>query len=348
MNSLDTLKKLIREEIQKAIKSQINEEFASPILRKLLKGDPGKNKWSSGYSKEISQAFYNMSKIALDKVEDKDITKMLPLQAYKTMKKDNPNAIVFYISEKGGTNPYAKSTYDGKINPGTLLGIASGDNKFYSMNYPRWRNSEMGKKGPTMGLGTGDNLGVGKTGSGYGSTGLYNVKRVAEVADIAYVLDLTNLKTTKGTKEKIELRTSQKAGATAFMSASDFKKDNLSRYQAILRDRAASSPIDKDVLETIGLVSDAIKQGVGSLTTGKYDSIIVGQDPKGREVKASDAANFIRQVLDDYERYIQYAKQAKEAESGGSRSNYYSEEAKQYALSLKQKAIKAKNMDYAW
>ena len=96
------------------------------------------------------------------------------------------------------------------------------------------------------------------------------------------------------------------------------------------------------------MVSDAIKQGDGSLTTGKYDSIIVGQDPKGREVKASDAANFIRQVLDDYERYIQYAKQAKEAESEGSRSNYYSEEAKQYALSLKQKAIKAKNMDYAW
>ena len=44
-----------------------------------------------------------------------------------------------------------------------------------------------------MALGTGDNLGVGKTGSGYGSTGLYNVKRVAEIADIAYVLDLTNL-----------------------------------------------------------------------------------------------------------------------------------------------------------
>ena len=86
MNSLDTLKKLIREEIQKAIKSQINEEFASPILRKLLKGTPGKNSYSSGYTKEIAQAFYNMTKVALDKVEDKDITKMLPLQAYKTMK----------------------------------------------------------------------------------------------------------------------------------------------------------------------------------------------------------------------------------------------------------------------
>jgi hypothetical protein len=348
MNSLDTLKKLIREEIQKAIKSQINEEFASPILRKLLKGPAGKNSYGSGYPVEIAQAFYNMSKVALDKVEDKDITKMLPQQAYKTMKKDNPNAIVFYMSEAGATNPYAKDSYNKKINPGTLLGIATGDNKFYSVNWPKWRKSEMGKKGATMGLGTGDNLGVSKTGSGYGSTGLYNVKRVAEVADVAYVLDLTNLKATKGTEEKIELRTSQKAGATAFMSAKDFKNDNLRRYQAILRDRAASSPIDKDVLEAIGLVSDAIKQGVGSLTTGKYDSIIVGQDPKGREVKASDAANFIRQVLDDYERYIQYSKQAKEAESQGGRSNYYSEEAKQYALSLKQKAIKAKNMDYAW
>jgi hypothetical protein len=102
MNSLDTLKKLIREEIQKAIKSQINEEFASPILRKLLKGTPGKNSYSSGYTKEIAQAFYNMTKVALDKVEDKDITKMLPLQAYKTMKKDNPNVIVFYISTTHG------------------------------------------------------------------------------------------------------------------------------------------------------------------------------------------------------------------------------------------------------
>jgi hypothetical protein len=348
MNSLDTLKKLIREEIQKAIKSQINEEFASPILRKLLKGTPGQAKYSSGYTKDIAQAFYNMSKVALDKVEDKDITKMLPLQAYKTMKKDNPNAIVFYMSEAGATNPYAKDSYDKKINPGTLLGIASGDNKFYSVQWSKYRNSELGKQGPTMGLGTGDNLGVGKTGSGYGSTGLYNVKRVAEVADVAYILDLTNLKATIGTKEKIELRTSQKTGATAFMSAKDFKNDNLRRYQAILKDKAASSPIDRDVLETIGLVSDAIKQGVGALTTGKYDNIIVGQDPKGREVKASDAANFLRQVLDDYERFIQYSKQAKEAEAEGQRSNYYGEEAKNYALSLKQKAIKAKNMDYAW
>jgi len=347
MNTTEILRNLIREEVKKTLASRsLNEEFASPILRRILIGIPGKNGYGSGYSKEIAQAFYNMSKVALDKVEDSEIQKMDPSLAYKTLKKNGgENLIVFYISEQDKENPYAKDSYTKQIKAGTLLGIASGDNKFYSMAWQKYAKV----RSATMIPGTGDNLGIhNKSGSGYGSTGLYNVKRVSEIADVAYVIDLSNLKTTKGTKEKIELRTSQKAGAVAFMSAKDFKNDNLRRYQQILRDKAANSPIDKLVLDAIGLVSDAIKQGVGNLTTGAYDNIIVGTNPRGREVKASDAANFLRQVLDDYERYIQYSKQAKEAAANGVRSNYYSEEANQYALSLKQKANKAKTMDYAW
>jgi len=348
MNTTEILRNLIREEVKKALAGHsLNEAFASPILRKILIGIPGKNGYGSGYSKEIAQAFYNMSKVALDKVEDSEIQKMDPSLAYKTLKKNGgENLIVFYISEQDKANPYAKDSYTKQIKAGTLLGIASGDNQFYSMGWPKHVTSR--QKSATMTPGTGDNLGVGKSGSGYGSTGLYNVKRVSEIADVAYVIDLSNLKATKGTKEKIALRTSQKAGAVAFMSAKDFKNDNLKRYQQILRDKAANSPIDKIVLDTIGLVSDSIKQGVGNLTTGAYDSIIVGTNPRGREVKASDAANFLRQVLDDYERYIQYSKQAKEATANGIRSNYYSEEANQYALYLKQKANKAKTMDYGW
>ena len=348
MNTKEILRNLIREEVKKALTTHsLNEAFASSILRRILIGIPGKNGYGSGYSKDIAQAFYNMTKVALDKVEDSDIQKMDPSLAYKTLKKNGgENLIVFYISEEGGENTYGKNDYTRKIKAGTLLGIASGDNKFYSIAKPFW--SSASKQRPIMKPGTGDNLGVSKSGSGFGSTGLYNVKRVSEIADVAYVIDLSNLKTTKGTSEKIALRTSQKSGAVAFMSAKDFKNDNLKRYQQILRDKAANSPIDKIVLDTIGLVSDAIKQGVGNLTTGEYDNIIVGQNPRGREVKASDAANFLRQVLDDYERYIQYTKQASQAADGGNRSNYYSEEANQYALSLKQKAVKAKNMDYAW
>ena len=348
MNTKEILRNLIREEVKKALTTHsLNEAFASPILRRILIGIPGKNGYGSGYSKDIAQAFYNMSKVALDKVEDSDIQKMDPSLAYKTLKKNGgENLIVFYISEQDKANPYAKDSITKQIKAGTLLGIASGDNKFYSMGWQKWLSVR--DQRPIMTPGTGDNLGVGKSGSGYGSTGLYNVKRVSEMADVAYVIDLSNLKTTKGTSEKIALRTSQKSGAVAFMTAKQFKQDNIDRYTMILRDKASNSPIDKIVLDTIGLVSDAIKQGVGNLTTGAYDSIIVGRSPRGREVKASDAANFLRQVLDDYERYIQNTKEAKAAAEGGRRDSYYSAQAKEFALALKQKSVKAKNMDYAW
>jgi hypothetical protein len=354
MTTTEILRNLIREEVKKALANRsLTEDFASPILRKLLVGIPGKNGYGSGYSKEINKAFYNFTKVALDKVEDSDIQKMDPSSAYKTLKKNGgADMIVFYISEKGGENPYAKSNYDKQIKPGTLLGIATGDNKFYSINYPRWRSSERGKIGPTMSQGTGDNLGVGKTGSGYGSTGLYNVKRVSEVADAAYVIDLSKLQATKSTKEKIALRTTQKSGAVAFMTAKQFKEDNMKRYQTILRDRAAGIGTDmiiKGVQAAIQTVSNAMSQAVGSMTTGKYSDIIVGKDPKGREVKASDAANFLRNMLDNFERYVSTSKQAEEAKKAGyDGSSYYDEQVKSYALQLKQQITKANNMDYAW
>lgn len=336
--------KLIREEVRKVLAEQsLNEDFKSGILRTLL---------SRGYKNDVARAFYNMSKIQLDKVEDKHITKMNPVQAYKTLKKENPNVIVFYMSEKGGTNTYAKDSYSQKIQPNTLLGVASGDNKFYSINWPRWSNSEMGKKGPSMGTGSGDNLGVSKTGSGYGSTGLYNVKRVAEVADMAYVIDLTALKGAGlGSSEKIALRTTQKSGAVAFMTAKQFKDDNMNRYKAILRDKAAAGgneTIIKGVQAAIQVVTDALSKAVGNMTTGKYTEIVVGQDPKGREVKASDAANFLRKVLDDFDRYVRAGKDLEDAQKGGYRGEYYAEQQKEYALALKQKIQKANNMDYAW
>lgn len=338
------LRELVREEVRKILSAQLNEDFKSGILRKLL---------SRGYKNEVARAFYNMSKIQLDKVEDNNITKMDPVDAYKTLKKQNPNVIVFYVSEKGTTNPYAKDSYTQKVNPNTLLGVASGDNKFYSVNWPRYSNSEMGKKGPSMSVGgSGDNLGISKTGSGYGSTGLYNVKRVAEIADAAYVIDLNLLKTVGlGSGEKIALRTTQKSGATAFMTAKQFRDDNMNRYKAILKDRAASGGSDtiiKGVQAAIQVVTDALSKAVGNMTTGKYSEIVVGQDPKGREVKASDAANFLRKVLDDFDRYVRTGKDAEDAKKGGYSGQYYAEQQKEYALALKQKIQKANNMDYAW
>ena len=83
---------------------------------------------------------------------------------------------------------------------------------------------------------------------------------------------------------------------------------------------------------------------------GRYDQIILGQDPKGREVTASDAANFMRQLLDDYERYIRTMKQDEEnaKRNSDTRDSYYKEQAKSYALEIKTALAKIKNMNYAW
>ena len=335
------LRNLIREEIRRVISEQsLNEDFKSNILRRLL------TRLSNINRLDVAKAFYNMSKVALDQIEDSDITKMTAAEAYRTLKKSNPKAIVFYISEKGARNPYAKDSYFRDINPGSLIGIASGDNKFYSVEYNR-----RGNKGiVTMVPGTGDNLGVAKTGSGYGSTGLYNVKRASEVADTAYVIDLAALKSAgKGTAEKIQLRTTQKSGATAFMTASDFKKDNLNRYNEILKTRISnqgSDAIVKGVQETIQAVSNALSKAVGEKTTGRYNSIILGVNSKGKEVTASDAAYFLRNLLDNFERYISASNSASQAAQQGDRSDYYTEQQKAYALELKTMISRAANMNF--
>jgi hypothetical protein len=126
----------------------------------------------------------------------------------------------------------------------------------------------------------------------------------------------------------------------------------MARYREILKDRAAGAGTDmiiKGVQNSIQQVSNAISQAVGSMTMGKYSSIIVGKDPKGREVKASDAANFLRNMLDNFERYVNTSQEAaKYNKSRSSGSSYYDEEVKNYALELKKQITKATNMDYAW
>lgn len=340
------LRSLIREHVRSVLESQLNESFKSGILRKLLTS--GGSGWRA---QNWSKLFYNTTKVALDKVEDSDFTKMTPADAYKNLKKESSPKLAFYVSEKGSENPYAKDTYGKTIKPGTLIGVATGDNKWYEYSYSRYSRGQGSMTPMGSGRQSGGSIGIEKQGSGYGSTGIYNVKRGAEIADTVYVLDLLSIQQKYSTKEKVELRTKQKSGAVAFMTAKQFKDDNMSRYNEILRNKAAASGPDniiKGVQAAIQEVSAKMSAAVGNMTTGRYNNIILGQDPRGKEVTASDAANFMRNMLDNFERYIQYSKQDAEAKAAGSSSSWYAEDAKKYALELKKQIQKAKDMNYAW
>jgi hypothetical protein len=341
---LNILRNLIREEVKKSLatKAPINEVFASPILRRLLA--------QKTYRTTIAPAFQKMAQIALDKVTDDCITKMDPTSAYKELKKAGGKVVVFYVSEKGTTNTYAKDAYYQKIAPGTVLGLASGDNKFFDVNYIRY-GADANKQ--TMSAGkTGDSVGVQKSGSGYGSTGLYNVKRVAEIADVAYVVDLDKLKSQGlGTSSLAAQRSTQKLGAIAFKSDAQFKKENLARYREALQGRAAKGDVDTAVLEAIQQVTKQISAAVAGKSLSQYGDVLIGRNPKGREVTASDASNALNRLLQDFSRYSAARIEVERdnaASAGTGRASYSEAKVKEYALDIKNHCIKINKLDYGW
>ena len=338
---LNILRNLIREEVKKSLatKAPINEAFASPILRRLLA--------QKTYRTTIAPAFQKMAQIALDKVTDDAITKMDPTSAYKELKKAGRKVVVFYVSEKGTTNTYAKDAYYQKIAPGTVLGLASGDNKFFDVNYIKY-GDDKGKQ--TMSVGdTGDSVGVRKSGSGYGSTGLYNVKRVAEVADTAYVIDLEFLKDKGlGTSSLASQRAIAKQGAIAFKSAAQFKKENMARYQDALAGRAANTNVDKLVLDSIQTVTKQITDAVAGKSVSEYGDVLLGKDKRGRNVTASDATNILNRLMQDFSRYSGAVKEVEANKGAGQRNSYSEARVKEYALAVKNSAIKIKDLNYAW
>jgi hypothetical protein len=339
---LKSLQKLIREEVKKslAVKAPINEAMASRILANLLS--------QKTYRSTIASAFQKMAKVGLDKVPDSAVAKMDPASAYREMKKLTDEIVVFYVSEKGTTNTYAKDSYYQKIQPGTLLGIASGNNKFFDVDYIKYGDN----KGKTiMGQGgAGDTLGVRKSGSGYGATGLYNVKRVAEVADTAYVINLSDIKKQYDVTGLQAQRATAKTGAVAFKTDAQFKKENLARYREALQGKAAKGDVDTAVLEAIQQVTKQISAAVSGKSLSQYGDVLIGKNPKGRDVTASDASNALNRLLQDFARFCAARIEVeKEGAAGGTgRASYSAAKVKEYALDLKNHCIKINKLDYGW
>jgi len=56
----------------------------------------------------------------------------------------------------------------------------------------------------------------------------------------------------------------------------------------------------------------------------------------------------MQNLLDDFNRYVDYTEQSKREEEAGYSSNYYSREVKNYAKSIKDRISKINKMDYVW
>ena len=328
----------------------LNEAIKSSILRTVLsngkEGKEGKKNLSN-----LAKGFYNLSKVALDKIEDEDF--IISNDVSKIFKNYGGSShVLFFISDNEKENPYYDhnngSWNDYKVVPGggIVLAAMSGDRQFYANEWSRWSGGRAWSKNKK---GDEGQIGINHKYRGWGASGLNNGKRIAEMSDRVIVINLELIRQKYSTQQLRDARAAAKADATAFKSDKDFKQANLNRYHKILADKAASLPLDKMVADAIDKLAKQISDGLAKGEKTRYQEIKIGESPKGREVKAKDASQHMSNILDDYARYVDYIRQAEESEARyGEKESYYERESKNYAKNIKERINKIDSFDYAW
>lgn len=285
----------------------------------------------------VLKGLYGFTKVKLDQVTDDQLLEMTPEEAYKSKR---PNALFFYIVDNEKQNPYADrdSFSSTKVIPGnTLIAVADGNNRFYGIE---WSSKYSADRGMTLRANDGDDIGMNKKYKGFDASGLYNVKRIADVADRVLVFDYSIL---PSSAEERAARAAAKAGATAFMDDKKFKAENMKRYREILATRASKDDIDGMVEKAVEMVSKHIQDSLKNKTMGRWDQLIIGLDKRGREISMQDAGNVIKNILDDYNNYSSSKKEAERYDNGFAKGRVA-----EYAKSIKDRFRKIENKDYAW
>lgn len=347
-NNNDMKTKFIYESFQEFVENKLNEG----VLNEAFKSAKLANLFSVGSAstKDLAGAFYNFSKLAIDKIEDYDIIEMDPQTARKEKRN---NAVYFYVVTNQKVNPYSEtgtipSTWNnGLIPSNTLLAITNGQNEWYSTAYNRYS----GGSSETLKLATSREAAAGfdkRDSKRYDGSGITSITKVAELADIAYVIDLDVLKARYSTQSLLFKRAEDKRGATAFQNDKDFKAANKARYNEILAQKAAAMPIDSVVLGVIDTLATQIKDALSKAEKGRYGELIIGLDPRGREIKMSDASNLMKNILDEYNRYVGYISQSEQEEKSGYSGKFYEGRLKESAKTITDYVKKVEAKNYAW
>lgn len=315
------------------------EAFNSPIIQKLASLPKG------AMGKKFFDVLSKMG-IAASDITNNDITTLSPADAAKWTAA-NPNDILIYFSNTEKPNPYAgrDAWRDERTVPAdAVLAVVKGKT-YMGLAYDRYA-SKSGKAEYKMIQAAGnDSIGVDKSKNSYGS-GLNTLGKMAEVTDIVYVINPATVPSSAGLRKE---RQESRQGAAAFKDDKEFKKENQSRYEAILRDRASKTDIDQLIQDTIDELTTQIKDAMVAKAKSKYGDILIGLDPKGREIKMSDAGNLMSNILRTYDSYASAMNNAVESEKRhGMVDTYYTNTAAQQAKYLKDYSTKVKAKNYAW
>ena len=345
--------KLFKESLDNEL---LTERFSSDILRQFAAQDGG-SRWRDGVAKDMQK----FASLALDQISDADFTTTSPEAYWKGGDAKNPNKVGFFVDDDPGFIKWAKANK--KYMPGNLsLGniskygvvlsvIRGGIGMYHGFSMDRGRTYSRHRKG------TEERYGL--LAKEYETRSMYNGwdgapaakvtrKNLIDAATRVYVLDLDSLRDKYDVSGLKSDRANAKAGATALKDAKTIKDENKARYNAILTDKAAMTDIDKAVKDSIELLNSHIRTALAAGTMDKFGNLVIGEDPRGRSLKITDGADYMKRLLDDYQRYKDYERQDKEARAEGRGDNYYTREVKNYAKQLQDRARAVKAKNYAW
>jgi len=333
----------------------ITEGFSSSILRDLSSQNRGK--WGGNLAKDMQK----FASLALDKISDSDFTITTPTEYFAGGDKKNPQKVAFFVDDDKGFIKWAKANK--KYLPGDLsLGNISKYGVVLSVlrgGVGMWHGFAMDKGSTYSRHRKGAEERYGILAKDYELGSLYNgwesrpvakvtKKNLIETATRVYVLDLDSLRDKYDVKGLMNDRKDSKAGATALKSAKDIKDENRKRYESILQDKAANTDIDKAVKDSMALLNTHITDAIANGEMDRSGNFLIGTDKRGRGITVSDGANFLKGLLDDYQRYHDYLKQDKEAEAEGEGRSWYKDYIKDYAKRVTDRSKKIKDKNYAW
>jgi len=270
------LKSIIKEELINVLEEiRINEAFADPNIRKVSKmGGIKGNKYNNWFTK-----FANTHDIAWDKLPSGTLTKTTNMNDPMIKK-----GLAFWVNTSRKSNPYASQSWDSTLPEGVMAVTLSGKVQYDG-------REGVGAKG------------VSKYGdaSGHGKRGTLQLKKLKEIADEVYVMDMEMFR--GGTKALKSTRAELKLGKDKFKDSRAWKAANIKRYKDILNARVGTRDnVDAMVAKVVKLANIAVEEGMAVIRIGRYDEIMTTIN--GYDVAIRDVTSAMSRALRSYGEYI--------------------------------------------
>lgn len=340
MKNLPTFEEFLNEHYQPEL--ELNEALNSEILRGIM---PTKKR--SGYANIPKKNFFDALSsmgVSASEITDLHITKITPEEGAR-FAKSNPDAILLYVSETDKENPFSKTRT--RIDKNTILGVVKG--KFFMTAQfiaNEWRLVPLAAAQRQRGRTS--TLGIATTDRSQYASGITSISRLVQVSDVVYVIDPANVPSSTDLRK---LRRDSRKGAIALKSDKEFKKDNLSRYEEILKERAVNDDIDGLVKSAIETVTNQIKEAaLKNIEAKDPKDFKVGVSPDGRPITYSAAASELSRLMDDYSYYVEKSNSYETVKDrhGDEEARWIKSSLLDYAKNVKDRARKIENLDYAW